>query len=501
MEDIKLDENKDKQKEKEIVKDENKNQEKNNQNNNNKNIPRKRREQKQKIQRERQNNYFRGRKRFRYIYRSKSRNADRNKKRALNKEDPIFGFRNDKYKEIMEMNEDEKEDEEYGFIFQSNKPLKVYKTFDDMKLRDELMKGIYAYGFDKPSSVQQRAIMPIIEGKDVIVQSQAGTGKTCVFSVGALQRIETKIKDTQILILSPTRELAEQSQKVILALGDYMKVTAHCCVGGKSVEEDLKRFNHGTQIISGTPGRVYDMIQRKTFKTKNVKMLIIDEADEMLSKGFKEQVYDIYRYLPVSTQNVVVSATLPEDVLEMTSQFMAEDTVKILVKRSKISLEGIKQFYIDVEKEEHKFATLCDLYDSLTISQAVIFCNEKKTVEWLTTKMRENFFTVSMMHGDLPQKERDKIMQEFRMGETRVLIASDIWGRGLDVQQVSLVINYDLPFNKEMYIHRIGRSGRFGRRGIAINLVKEEQMKLLHDIEKYYSITIDEMPNNINEYL
>ena len=445
--------------------------------------------------------YFQGRKRFRYVYRSKSRNADRNKKRALNKEDPIFGFHQDKYKEIMEMNEEEKEDEEFGFIFSSNRRLKVYKTFDDMKLRDELMKGIYAYGFDKPSSVQQRAIMPIIEGKDMIVQSQAGTGKTCVFAVGALQRLETKIKDTQILILSPTRELAEQSQKVILALGDYMKVTVHCCVGGKSVDEDLKRFNHGTQIISGTPGRVYDMIQRKTFKTKNVKMLIIDEADEMLSKGFKEQVYDIYRYLPVNTQNVVVSATLPDEVLEMTSQFMAEDTVKILVKRSKISLDGIKQFYIDVEKEEHKFSTLCDLYDSLTISQAVIFCNEKKTVEWLCSKMRENFFTVSMMHGDLPQKERDKIMQEFRMGETRVLIASDIWGRGLDVQQVSLVINYDLPYNKEMYIHRIGRSGRFGRKGIAINLVKEEQMKQLHDIEKYYSITIEEMPNNINEYL
>jgi ATP-dependent RNA helicase len=493
MENINIDEKKEENKEVDNKKESEKKSKSRSRNKSKKGIKR--------ITKENRDNYFRGRKRFRYIYRSKSRNADRNKKRALNKEDPIFGFRNDQYKEIMEMNEDEKEDEEYGFIFESNKRLKVYKTFDDMKLRDELMKGIYAYGFDKPSSVQQRAIMPIIEGKDIIVQSQAGTGKTCVFAVGALQRIETKIKDTQILILSPTRELAEQSQKVILALGDYMKVTAHCCVGGKSVDEDLKKFNHGTQIISGTPGRVYDMIQRKSFKTKNVKMLVIDEADEMLSRGFKEQVYDIYRYLPVSTQNVVVSATLPEDVLEMTSQFMAEDTVKILVKRSKISLEGIKQFYIDVQKEEHKFATLCDLYDSLTISQAVIFCNEKKTVEWLCSKMRENFFTVSMMHGDLPQKERDKIMQEFRMGETRVLIASDIWGRGLDVQQVSLVINYDLPFNKEMYIHRIGRSGRFGRRGIAINLVKEEQMKQLHDIEKYYSITIEEMPNNINEYL
>ena len=230
-------------------------------------------------------------------------------------------------------------------------------------------------------------------------------------------------------------------------------------------------------------------------------MLIIDEADEMLSRGFKEQVYDIYKYLPVNTQNIVVSATLPEDVLQMTSQFMAEDTIKILVKREELSIDGIKQFFIYVEKEINKFATLCDLYDSLTISQAVIFCNEKKTVEWLCNKMRENFFTVSMMHGDLPQKERDKIMQEFRAGETRVLIASDIWGRGLDVQQVSLVINYDLPINKEMYLHRIGRSGRFGRKGIAINLVKEEELRNLRDIEQYYAIQINPMPKNINDLL
>ena len=388
-----------------------------------------------------------------------------------------------------------------GLIFETTKDLKAYETFESMNLREDLMKGIYAYGFDKPSPVQQRAIIPIINGKDVIVQSQAGTGKTCVFAVGALQRVESKLKETQILILSPTRELAEQSQKVILALGDYMKVTSHCCVGGKSVDEDINKLNHGTQIISGTPGRVFDMIQRKNFKTKNIKMLIIDEADEMLSRGFKEQVYDIYKYLPVNTQNIVVSATLPEDVLQMTSQFMAEDTIKILVKREELSIDGIKQFFIYVEKEINKFATLCDLYDSLTISQAVIFCNEKKTVEWLCNKMRENFFTVSMMHGDLPQKERDKIMQEFRAGETRVLIASDIWGRGLDVQQVSLVINYDLPINKEMYLHRIGRSGRFGRKGIAINLVKEEELRNLRDIEQYYAIQINPMPKNINDLL
>ena len=396
-------------------------------------------------------------------------------------------------------NSEDSLEEEY--LFETTENLKVYKTFDEMCLRDDLIKGIYAYGFDKPSAVQQRAIIPILKGKDVIVQSQAGTGKTCVFAVGALQSIDLSLKEPQVLILSPTRELAEQSQKVILALGDYMKVKAHCCIGGKSVEEDIRTLNHGVHVISGTPGRVFDMIQRRTFKTRSIKMLIIDEADEMLTKGFKEQVYDIYRYLPVNTQNVVVSATLPNEVLQMTTKFMRKDTIRILVKRDELTLDGIKQFFVFVEKEINKFPTLCDLYDSLTITQAVIFCNEKKSVEWLCNRMRENYFTVSMMHGDMPQKERDKIMEEFRSGQSRVLIATDIWGRGLDVQQVSLVINYDLPINREMYIHRIGRSGRFGRKGVAINFVKTEDVKVLRNIEQYYSTQIDEMPRNINDLL
>ena len=333
------------------------------------------------------------------------------------------------------------------------------------------------------------------------MQSQAGTGKTCVFSVGALQVIDLSLREPQVLILSPTRELAEQTQKVLLALGDYMKVQAHCCVGGKSVEDDVRMLNHGVHVISGTPGRVYDMIQRRTFKTRSIKMLIIDEADEMLTKGFKDQVYDIYRYLPYSTQNLVVSATLPNEVLQMTTKFMSKDTIRILVKRDELTLEGIKQFFVYVEREEFKFPTLCDLYDTLTITQAVIFCNEKKNVEWLFNKMIQHNFTVCMMHGDMHQKERDKIMSEFRAGQARVLIATDIWGRGLDVQQVSLVVNYDLPINREMYIHRIGRSGRFGRKGVAINFVKNEDVKILRNIEQYYATQIDEMPMNIADLI
>ena len=194
-------------------------------------------------------------------------------------------------------------------------------------------------------------------------------------------------------------------------------------------------------------------------------------------------------------QVCLISATLPHEILEMTSKFMT-DPIRILVKRDELTLEGIKQFFVAVEREEWKFDTLCDLYDTLTITQAVIFCNTKRKVDWLTEKMREANFTVSSMHGDMPQKERDAIMKEFRSGQSRVLITTDVWARGIDVQQVSLVINYDLPNNRELYIHRIGRSGRFGRKGVAINFVKNDDIRILRDIEQYYSTQIDEMPMN-----
>jgi len=334
----------------------------------------------------------------------------------------------------------------------------------------------------------------------VIAQSQSGTGKTTIFCVGVLQNVDTNSRNTQALVLSPTRELAEQSRNVMLAFGDFMSVACHACIGGKSVPEDIRTLQAGVQVVSGTPGRVFDMIQRRILDTKHIKMLVIDEADEMLGKGFKEQIYNIYRYLPPTTQVVLISATMPHDVLEMTTKFM-QDPVRILVKRDELTLEGIKQFFVAVEKEDWKFETLCDLYDTLTITQAVIFCNTKVKVEWLTKQMREANFTVSSMHGDMPQKERDAIMADFRGGKSRVLIATDVWGRGLDVQQVSLVINYDLPNSRELYIHRIGRSGRFGRKGVAINFVTNEDIKILRDIEQFYGTQIDEMPMNVGDLI
>jgi ATP-dependent RNA helicase len=382
--------------------------------------------------------------------------------------------------------------------FTTSEGVQIFPTFDALGLKEDLLRGVYGYGFERPSAIQQRAIVPIIKGRDVIAQAQSGTGKTATFSIGVLQKVDIGLRETQALILAPTRELAQQTQSVVLALGDYMNVQAHACIGGTKVGEDVKKLDYGQHVVVGTPGRVFDMIRRGNLRTSHIGMLVLDEADEMLSRGFKEQIYDIYRYLPPRTQIVVVSATLPPEVLEITKKFMTEP-VQVLVRRDELTLEGIRQFFVDVAREEWKFDTLCDLYDTLTIAQSVIFCNTKRKVDWLADKMRQANFTVAAMHGEMPQKERDAIMNEFRRGVSRVLITTDVWARGLDVQQVSVVFNYDLPLNRENYLHRIGRSGRFGRKGIAINFVTKEDVHVLRDIEQFYATQIDEMPVNISD--
>jgi len=376
----------------------------------------------------------------------------------------------------------------------------VVDNFDDMKLREALLRGIYAYGFEKPSTIQQRAILPCIKSLDVIAQAQSGTGKTATFAIAILQQIDTALRDCQALILAPTRELAQQIQKVVLALGDYMNAQCHACIGGTNVREDMRKLEMGVHIVVGTPGRVYDMINRRALKIDSIKMFILDEADEMLSRGFKDQIYDVFRCLNPNIQVVLLSATMPADVLDVTKRFMREP-IRILVKKEELTLEGIKQFYVMVEKEEWKLDTLCDLYETLAITQAVIFCNTRRKVDWLTERMHERDFTVSCMHGDMDQKERDIVMREFRTGSSRVLITTDLLARGIDVQQVSLVINYDLPTNRENYIHRIGRGGRFGRKGVAINFVTEDDKRTLKDIEQFYNTQVEEMPMNVADLI
>jgi translation initiation factor 4A len=372
----------------------------------------------------------------------------------------------------------------------------VCESFDDMGLREDLLRGIYAYGFEKPSAIQQRAIIPCLKGHDVIAQAQSGTGKTATFSISILQQMDVNARETQALVLAPTRELATQIQKVVTLLGDYMNCLVHACIGGTLVREDMRKLEQGIHVVVGTPGRVYDMIQRRALKVEYLKMFVLDEADEMLSRGFKDQIYDIFCLLPTKVQVVLLSATMPVDVLDVTQRFM-RDPIRILVKKDELTLDGIKQFYVAVECEEWKLDTLIDLYETLTIAQAVIFCNTRRRVEWLTEQMCQRDFTVSSMHGTMEQKERDIIMQEFRTGSSRVLITTDLLARGIDVQQVSLVINYDLPTQHENYIHRIGRGGRFGRKGVAINFVTSEDVHSLREIEHFYNTQIEEMPMTV----
>jgi len=378
----------------------------------------------------------------------------------------------------------------------------VHETFDDMNLNTKLVRGIYGYGFEKPSSIQQRAIVPCIKGMDVIAQAQSGTGKTATFAISILQGIDTSIKSVQALVLAPTRELANQIIKVITALGDYMDVECYACIGGTNVRKEIGMLKeNGYQVIVGTPGRVLDMIaNRRAINASTIKMFVLDEADEMLSKGFKDGIYDIFRELPGEIQVILLSATMPDEVLDVTKRFM-RNPATILVKRDELTLEGIRQFYVDVEKEDWKFETLVELYESLTIVQAVIFTNTRRKVDWLTDRMKAKEFVVSAMHGDMEQKERNVIMTEFRSGSSRVLITTDLLARGIDVQQVSLVINYDLPNQRETYIHRIGRSGRFGRKGVAINFITQDDVRVMRDIEQHYATKILELPDYVADLI
>uniref|UniRef100_A0A674N604 RNA helicase n=1 Tax=Takifugu rubripes TaxID=31033 RepID=A0A674N604_TAKRU len=358
-------------------------------------------------------------------------------------------------------------------------------SFEGMMLNENLLRGIFAYGFEKPSAIQQQAIVPCIKGFDVIAQSQSGTGKTATYVIAALQRIDMMKEDTQAIILAPTRELANQIQKVVLSLGDYMGVRCHACIGGTSIHEDMENLRSANpHVMVGTPGRVFDVLARRAVSAKAIRLLVLDEADQMLGNGFKDQIHEIFCKLPTNVQAILLSATMPAHVLEATKMFM-QDPVKILIKREELTMEGIQQFYIKTETEEKKLESLCGLYSTLTITQAVIFVNTRKKAEWLTQELMSKDFTVSVLHSEMGQSERDTTMKEFRSGSR------------IDVQQVSLVINFDLPTKLESYIHRIGRSGRFGRGGVAINMVTEESQPMLAIIQNFYDFKIKELPANM----
>lgn len=374
--------------------------------------------------------------------------------------------------------------------------------FDKMNLKQNLLRGVYAYGFDKPSKIQQQSIPILKTRKDLIIQSQSGTGKTGAFSLGILEVIDETKNYVQSIIITPTRELCVQINSIINELGKFMKIQTALCVGGSNVEENIFSITNGAHIIVGTPGRIFDLIRRKTFDPKKVQIFCMDEADELLKKEFLIQIKDIVTTLNRTTQICVVSATVPRDLLELTKGFM-NNAEHILVEQEKLSLSFIVQFYIDVEEDRYKLATLEDLYKNLSIAQSIIYVNHKDKADWLKEKLIAYGHCVEAIHSNLSAVERSEIMKKFRSGIYRVLISTDLLARGIDIQQVGYVINYDLPYDPDSYLHRIGRSGRYGKKGVAINFVSRRERNILYDLQEKFKIKINEMPelSDINMFL
>jgi len=383
-----------------------------------------------------------------------------------------------------------------GEIYDSSLEIKIW---DELDLTSDLLRGVYAYGFETPSPIQQKAIKPITLKRDVIAQAQSGTGKTATFTIGALSNVDLTNNSTQILVLSPTKELTLQTAKVFEGIGCMMKgLRVQSVYGGSAIEETSSFSTKNTpHVICGCPGRVYDMMRRERLSSKKIKLVILDEADEMLSTGFKDQVYNIFQYLSLDIQVVLVSATLPESINTIISKIM-RDPVKICVKKEMLTLEGISQYYIAVEDDRQKYMTLKDLFTFLAVSQCIIYCNSVKRVQDLYEAMKEDEFPVCRIHSGMEKNEREEAFIEFKTGRSRVLISSNVTARGIDIQQVSIVINFDIPKCSNTYLHRIGRSGRWGRKGVGLNLITRRDLPKLKEIEGYYSTEIKEMPGDLS---
>lgn len=377
---------------------------------------------------------------------------------------------------------------------------------ENLNLKKNLLRGIYSFGFENPSEIQKKAIYPFIKKygnkrKDIVAQAQSGTGKTGAFVVSSLQIINEKIKKTQVMILAPTHELAQQIDDVLIGLGNYLNIKTQLLIGGKSVDIDRKELENDTpHVVVGTPGRMHDMIRRKYLKVADLKLIVIDEADEMLSSGFVDQVYRIFQHMPEDIQIGLFSATMPDELETLTEKFLRNPT-KILVNAEELTLQGITQYFINIEDDIQKYETIKDLFGGLNVSQAIIYCNSTRRVDDLTDAMNQDQFPVKKIHGKMDQHERKVIFKEFKSGGCRVLITSDLFARGIDVQQVSIVINFDIPKNEHTYLHRIGRSGRWGRKGVAINFQTKYDSQRLKKFEEYYETKIEELPMDFTSKL
>lgn len=370
-----------------------------------------------------------------------------------------------------------------------------HKNFDKLVNDPDILKGLYLNGFNAPSSIQVRGIESINTGRDCIIQSQSGTGKTATFLIGIINMIQkTKGK---ALILTPTRELANQVYMVATSIIKYSSLTISLCVGGT----EIKTYNN--DIVIGTIGRIQHMITSKRLNIENITHFVIDEADNMTNEKDCMDLNNLIKLIPINSMKILISATLTHSVFKLTDRIM-KDPIKILLKNTDVAVDLISQFYIDVEVEENKFDVFVDIYNLISTTQAIIFCNTIRKVQWLEEQLKAQNFSITTIHGKMTQQERNNIVDEFRQGKTRLLLTTDLLARGIDVPQVNLVICYDMPPDKETYIHRIGRCGRFGKKGVSISFIKmadQTDMKMLNMMKNTYKININELPDNIDEYL
>ena len=383
-------------------------------------------------------------------------------------------------------------------IIQEN--VKEVTKWDDIDLKDEVLRGIYAYGFENPSDIQKKAIVPMISKKDLIAQAQSGSGKTGTFTISTLQLIDVTKPCTQALILAPTHELAKQISKVIEDIGRFLEgLVVKTLIGGTSIRDDVRSMEQTPpHVIVGCTGRVYDMFQKKYIITSDIKLLVLDEADEMLSQGFGSQIKDMFQYyFNENLQVALFSATMPPEMLRLTDKFM-QNPVRIMVKKEDLSLQCIQQYFVALSNDDMKYETLKDLFSVISSSKCIIYCNSVRRVITLFESMTRDGFSVCHIHSNMEKSERYDVFNHFRNGDARVLISSDITARGIDVQQVSTVINFDIPRNVNTYLHRIGRGGRWGRKGFAINFVTKQDVGDIRKIESHYDIQINELPANYN---
>ncbi len=371
--------------------------------------------------------------------------------------------------------------------------------WDELLLPAPLLKGIYGHGFEDPSPIQAQACPFMIEGRHVIAQAQSGTGKTGAFSVGVLARIDTSNSKVQAIIISHVHELALQTARVVESLGTAMDgLRVQTLVGKTLVSADKAKLrSNPPQVVVGTPGRILALIDQEAVNTRDVRVVVIDEADELLSCGFSEQIYQILGRLPSDVQIALFSATLPPNILEMGHRFMP-NAATITVAPPELTLNGIKQYYVRVASDTDKYDIFERIFNNITMSQCIVFCNSIHRVVALFSQLQADGYPVCQIHSEMDPVERRKVFQEFVSGRYRLMLSTDLTSRGIDIQQVECVVNFDLTKNVQNYLHRIGRSGRWGRKGVAINFITPSDVRTMDEIVSHYHCNVDQLPSNFS---